>query len=485
MLNIWYPGRMGTNIIDPQPGSVSALAPETEPAALPDNAFPTVEAHAPSQHRWKAALAVLAAGGLLTACGNTLGGGGTPGTGPTTNYEKYKGPFTAKEAAHLLRRAAARGNQEDVEYLVNLGLDEAVDYLLGEPDLPVEEDPSYFKDYRKYVHSWADHWLSSRTPAVERLTFFWHGHFATEAVKARYYLSYLKINKLRELSLGTFRDLLYMIAEDPAMIIYLDSSSNVKGHPNENWARELMELFTLGLGHYTEKDIQEIARAFTGWKVFYERYDGETIYYFNFDARKHDFSPKQVLGHTVYNRYNPINEGYEVLDIILGMDQTYRFIGEKLLRYYYRPDPEPEMVDQAAAILKSGTVRDFLKWLFTHANFYAEEARYALVKGPFEYGVGLFYAAGHRKLPAGKDLRNYLRGRLDHDPYNPPNVAGWPIADTGWYSDSNLLYRVKFIDFVLKPTDEGGEPEEAADYSIFMDGASEPIDLVAPEAQLL
>jgi len=483
---------MGTKITDPQPGSVSALAPETEPAALPDNAFPTVEAHAPSQHRWKAALAVLAAGGLLTACNNdALGGGGTPGTGPTTNYEKYKGPFTAKEAAHLLRRAAAVGTSDDADHLARLGLEKAVDYLLEEPDLPTEEDPSYFRhdngrDWReRYVNEWANHWLSSNTPAAERLTFFWHGHFATEAVKGKYYMTYLKINKIRELSLGTFRDLLYMIAEDPSMIIYLDSSSNVKGHPNENWGRELMELFTLGLDQYTEKDIQEVSRAFTGWTVLYERYDDEYIYYFTFDGRKHDFGPKQLLGHTVFNRYAPVSEGYDVLDIILGMDQTYKYITSKLLRYYYRPNPEQEMIEQGADVLKGGTVRDFLKWLFTHPNFYAEETRNSLIKSPFEYVLGLFYASGNRQLPDEKDLLTQLRNHLDHDPYNPPNVAGWPLANTGWLSDATLLQRIKLIDFAT-------EPEKSnADYRVFMDvmdysdRAPSKADLVAPEAHLL
>ena len=412
------------------------------------------------------AATLLAAGGLLTACGG-LGGG------------VYSGPFGTYEAAHLLRRATALGNGEDAEHLAALGVVKAVEHLLDNPDLPEEHDPDYFDDV-DHIHEWTDHWLNSATPAAERLTLFWHGHFTTEAVKVGDYMSYLKINKLRELSLGTFRDLLYMIAEDPAMIRYLDNNTSTKEHPNENWARELMELYTLGEGHYTETDIQEVARAFTGWTAYYD--DG--IYYFTFEGRDHDFGPKQILGHQVHNRYTPIAEGYEVLDIILGMDQTYKYISQKLLRYYYRPDPDQGMIDRGADILKGGTVRDFLKWLFTHPAFYADETRNALVKSPFEYAVGLFYAAGKRKVAESENLHYLLRTRLDQDPYNPPNVAGWPIASTEWLTDSVLLQRLKFIDFATSYPD-GTNPEGPVDYSVFMDGAVNPLSLVAPEAQLL
>ena len=448
--------------------SVTATQPEAESTALRTGAFPAVEAHPPNKQRWKTAVSLAAAGAMLSACGG-LGGG------------VYNGPFGVHEASHLLRRAAALGNINDANHLAALGLEKAVDHLLDQPHLPEEHDPDYFDDNDiDYVHEWANHWLASRTPAAERLTLFWHGHFVTEAGKVGEHMSYLKINKLRELSLGSFRDLLYMIAEDPAMIRYLDNNTSTKEHPNENWARELMELFTLGEGHYTEKDIQEIARAFTGWTAYYD--DG--IYYFTFEGRDHDFEPKQILGHTVHNRYTPIAEGYDVLDILLGMDQTYKYISQKLLRYYYRPNPDRGMIDRGANILKDGTVRDFLKWLFTHPDFYADETRNALVKSPFEYAVGLYYAAGKRKVAEGESLHYYLRSRLDQDPYNPPNVAGWPIASTEWLTDSTLLQRLKYI-HVATTFPDGASPEEPADYSVFMDGAANPLSLVAPEAQLL
>ncbi len=431
-------------------------------------AFPSTAPYRISTQAWKGALALLLAGGTLTACGR-LGAGA-----------RYRGPFGRYEAAHLLRRAAARGNAAEADNLASMGLERAVDALLDSPEIPEEHDPDYFEgegspDYR---NAWVNQWLQTRTPAAERLTLFWHGHFVTEAGKTGWWNTYHKINKLRELSLSSFRDLLYMIAEDPAMLIYLDNNDSTKEHPNENWARELMELFTLGEGHYTEKDIQEVARAFTGWSVSWE----DDHHYFAFYAEDHDFGPKTVLGRSVHNTHNPLFEGYEVLDILLENPQTYLFISEKLLKFYFHPDPDPRMVQVGADVLKGGTVRDFLKWLFMHPEFYADEARNALVKSPMEYAVGMLYAAGKREAPEG--LSWWLRARLDQDPYNPPDVSGWP-SGADWLPDALLLQRLKFIDFATRTTDGEPPPTGPVDYSVFMDGAANPLSLVAPEAQLL
>ena len=452
-----------------QTGSDAITTVVEEPTTLSAGPFPTLKAHPPNAQRWKTAAALLAAGGLLTACG---------GLGAPT----YRGPFDEREAAHLLRRAAALGNSADARELAALGLERAVDKLLDEPNLPEEHDHHYFEDNDvDYVDDWASHWLSTPTPAAERLTLFWHGHFTTEASKVGNWMSYAKVNKLRELSLGTFHDLLYMIAEDPAMLIYLDNRYSTKEHPNENWARELMELYTLGVGNYTEDDIVKgVAPAFTGWSVGWD--DG--VYYFRFSAEDHAFGEKKVLGQTINNHFSPISEGYEVLDIILSKKQTYIFIATKLLRYYFHPQPSQQMINAGADVLRGGTVRDFLKWLFTHPDFYSDQVRNSLVKSPFEYAVGLFYAAGKRAVHESEPLHSWLRGRLDQDPYNPPNVAGWPIATADWFTDSSLLQRLKFIDFATRYPDGTG-PTGPVDYSVFMDGAVNTLSLVAPEAQLL
>ncbi len=455
-----------STILQQPPPDTLAPAAETSPTGV----FPTTKPYRANSQAWRSALALLLVGGTLSACG---GLGGSAG---------YRGSFGRYEATHLLRRAAARGNVEEADHLASLGLEGAVESLLDTPELPTEEEPSYFgRYYHPYTNIWVNHWLTTSTPLAERLTLFWHGHFVTEAIKTGYWNTYHKINKLRELSLSPFKDLLYMIAEDPAMIIYLDNNVSTKDHPNENWARELMELFTLGEGHYTEKDIQEVARAFTGWRVSYE--DGR--HYFLFEGEVHDFEPKNILGKTVHNTFNPSFEGYEVLDILLEKKQTYLYIAEKLLKYFHHPRPSGEMIEKGADVLQGGSVRDFLKWLFMHPDFYSDEARNALVKSPMEYAVGMLYATGVREIPAGNSgLWSWLRYRLDQDPMNPPNVAGWPISSMDWISDSLLLQRLKFIDFATQPPEQDS-PHGLIDYSVFMDDAVNPLSLVAPEAQLL
>ncbi len=446
-------------------------AATSPPEAQSTGVFPVVAPHRSSSQSWKAALALLLAGGTLTSCGRLVGGGKTP---------VYSGPFGRHEATHLLRRAAARGNASEADELATKGLKGAVESLLETPDLPTEEDPGYFgKEFTRYTHEWVNHWLNTSTPLAERLTLFWHGHFVTEASKTNFWNTYHKINKLRELSLSTFKDLLYMIAADPAMLIYLDNTLSTKKHPNENWARELMELFTLGEGHYTEEDIQEIARAFTGWRVTIDA--GRQYHYFDFSARDHDPDPKTVLGHRVHRRYNPIFEGYDVLNILLGMRQTYLYIGEKLLRFFFHPEPGREMIEKGADVLKGGTVRDFLYWLFTHPDFYSDKVRNALVKSPIEYAVGMLYAAGRREVV---DKLFFRIRDLDQDPYNPPDVSGWPLASMEWLSDTMLINRLKFIGIVTNDS-SSGTPQAPVDYSVFMDGGVDPLSLIAPEAQLL
>jgi len=483
---------MAKNQIDIHTSSEATVAVAEEPTTLQTGPFPTLEAHQSSSQRWKKAAALLAAGGLLTACG---GLGTTPGG--------YKGPFGLREATHLLRRAAGRGTAAEAKRLAEMGLKRAVDHLLAEPHLPKQKDPGDFVNGgyvypSEFDYDWTHLWLSTPTPAAERLTLFWHGHFVTEANKPSAWVTYVKINKLREKSLSSFGDLLYTVAEDAAMMVYLDNNTSTKDHPNENWARELMELFTLGVGHYTEHDIQEIARAFTGWGTKRDPVlHNNWVQYFEFHPDDHDPKPKTVFGQRVHrpNREEWQQEGFDVLDLILARDQTYRFIAEKLLKYYYRPNPDQQMINAGADILKRGTVRDFLKWLFTHPSFYADETRNALVKSPFEWVVGLLYALGWRGIPDTIDpnfddytlVWNWYRKYLGYDPYNPPDVSGWPVASLEWLDDSASLRRLNFIKRAIDDVNKNraNTHPEPEDFSVFVDGGTDYLSLLAPEAQLL
>ena len=180
---------------------------------------------------------------------------------------------------------------------------------------------------------WAERMLTSEDPLRERLALFWHGHFATNEDKVRDYRKMLlQLHTLREKGRGNFRDLLIAMAQDPAMLVFLDAGVNTRERPNENFAREIMELFTLGVGHYGERDVQEAARAFTGWNV--------TGLEFAIDPNQHDAGEKVFLGHR-----GPF-DGVELIDLILAEDQAADFIAAKLYRHFVDEDLEDENIRQ-------------------------------------------------------------------------------------------------------------------------------------------
>ena len=385
----------------------------------------------------------------------------------------YRGPFTPHEAAHLLRRAAARGRREEAEDLAALGLAAAVDRLLAPPEPApepeLEDDPkaNRGKQHRRLVQHWLEHWLTTSTPAAERLTLFWHGHFTSEIRKVKRARLMWQQNQLfRTLGPGPFPRLLDAVARDPAMLIYLDNAKSRKEHPNENWGRELLELFTLGEGHYQEADVMAAAQAFTGWSVTSPREarrDNKPLA-FTYRPRWHDDRPKPFLGRTV-------RDGEEVLAVLAEHPQTYRSLAGKLLRFYLRPDPPEPLVEQGAEVLRSDGAYGFLRWLFTHEAFYAPDVRNALVKSPVEYLVGLLYVG---KTVPERGVARALIG-MGQVPFQPPNVAGWPGGDA-WLGDAALLVRLNLLPGVL---------DTQSDLSVFMDGGEDAYAAVLPQGQML
>ncbi len=369
--------------------------------------------------------------------------------------------FGLREATHLLRRAAARGKKAEAEALAEMGQARAVEALLADPD-PIA--PPAFSEKRRFkplVKAWLSGWLATKTPAAERLVLFWHGHFTSEIKKVkRPELMWRQNETFRQLGYGRFKDLLFAIARDPAMLLYLDNARSKMPHPNENWARELMELFTLGVGHFTEADVKAAARAFAGWSLTRPK-EGEIRFVFR--ERWADKSEKTFLGRR-------IRTGEEVLELLAEHPQTYRFLSQKLLRFYFHPSPEPALVEASARVLKEGTVRDFLAWLFTREAFYSDRARFALVKAPVEYLIGLYYATGHPL-----DNRVYpALAAMGQIPFQPPNVKGWE-GHLSWLSAGALLTRVNLAALAARAR---------PDLSVFMEG-EQPTDLMRPEAQLL
>ena len=296
---------------------------------------------------------------------------------------------------------------------------------------------------------WAERMLVTRRPLEEKLTLFWHGHFATGNTKVRDTRMMLRQNEmLRANAAGSFRDLLAGILTDPAMLVYLDNGENRKGHPNENFGRELLELFTMGVGNYTEQDIREASRAFTGWT--------NDVLEFRFDPATHDDGEKTFLGRT--GAFN----GDDIIDIILDTPVTAHYISAKLYRFFVR-----EELDESTRVALGATFRDagyelkpLLRRVFLSRDFYSPASYATQVKSPVHLVVSTYRKLGLTALPTIPDFGR-LTARLGQTLFNPPNVAGWAGGRT-WITPASLLERGNlFRDVLLPDTDGFWAPDRA------------------------
>jgi len=284
-----------------------------------------------------------------------------------------------------------------------------------------------FQELQKLNLHWIDKMAVTQAQLRERMTYFWHNHFATH-VKISW-LMQEQNNTLRRHALGSFREMLHAIAKDPAMLIYLNNQQNTKKAPNENFARELMELFTLGEGNYTEKDIKESARAFTGWKT---NKRGQ----YQFVKKQHDFGAKEFMG----KRGN--FSGEEIIDMILEKPECAYFITRKVYQYFVNPQVDEEIVAELAQDFYESDyyITTLLLKIFLSNWFYEEQHVGSLIKSPIELIVGY-------KRVLGLEMRN-TRFLLNNQKllgqmlFNPPNVAGWPHANE-WIDSSSLLIRMR------------------------------------------
>jgi uncharacterized protein (DUF1800 family) len=269
----------------------------------------------------------------------------------------------------------------------------------------------------------------------EKMTLFWHGHFACESKRFDY--AGRQINTIRQSALGNFRDLVLAISKDASMILYLNNQQNRKNKPNENYARELMELFTIGRGNYTEQDIKESARAFTGW--FSDRRTGE----FKFTERQHDSGSKTFMGKT--GNW----DGDDIVDIILDRKETATFLATKVYRYFVNEKVEDKNVAVLANVLYKSNydIGLMMQTLFESDWFYAKQNVGVKIKSPIELLVGmgkvLNLEFGNTKSVLFP--QNYLGQIL----FKPPNVAGWPGGKT-WIDNSTLMLRMNFAAVVFK-----------------------------------
>ncbi|MEO6039375.1 MAG: DUF1800 domain-containing protein [Saprospiraceae bacterium] len=309
-------------------------------------------------------------------------------------------------------------------------------------DLDKEQKKQLRQQSREDLHNlnllWLEEMTRTKAQLREKMALFWHGHFASRNINILYQQQLLKV--IREQALGNFGDLLRGVSKTAAMLAFLNNQQNKKQHPNENFAREVMELFTLGRGHYTEADVKEAARAFTGWGF---RLNGDFV----FRLRDHDTGQKTVLG-----KAGPL-EGDDVLSILLEQRQTARFITAKLYRFLVNENeaPEARISWLADRFFDSGyNIMRLLDDIVRSDWFYAPENVGTKIKSPVELWVGI-----RRALPMELDnpeVQLLLQKTMGQILFYPPNVAGWP-GGRSWIDSSSLMLRLRLPQLIYAQND--------------------------------
>jgi len=387
---------------------------------------------------------------------------------PQTQFDSYN-------AAHLLWRAGFGGTWEDAVSLAQVGLKGAVDKLVdfpgaketAPPDFvtPPESDAAFQQRIRgldKEARSserqkreegergkitdlkfwWLTRMLTTEHPLEEKMTLFWHSHFASsfnEKIEACYPM-WLQNDMFRRNALAPFPVLLGKVIRDPAMLVWLDNAESRGGRPNENFARELMELFTLGVGNYGENDVKAAARSLTGYTI-----DRET-WTFHFNPEWHDAGQKTYLGQT------GAWDGDDVVRIITSQQASARFMARKYLEFFVYQNPEPDLLETAAALYRDSAPGPFLHALFESEVFYSAKAKDSIVKSPVVLAIGALKAM-RVPVPEKEVLADALR-LMGQDLFFPPDVNGWP-GGMAWINSNMLLVRYNFANFLLNGVSPG------------------------------
>ncbi|MHA1564142.1 MAG: DUF1800 domain-containing protein [Alphaproteobacteria bacterium] len=370
--------------------------------------------------------------------------------------------LTIEDARHLLVRVGFAASLDDVVALRPLDRAAAVTALLnGVRETAVSAPPGsvgdwYQPNFKKLSAEqrralrrkmsgqvrglkawWYGEMIATPSPLAERMTLFWHNHFTSSSRVVRHpALLYRQNALLRRHALGNFGDLLREIGRDPAMMIYLNTVQNQKAAPNENYARELLELFTLGEGNYTEQDIKQVARAYTGWIV--DRKTGEAV----FRARRHDGGQKQIFGQQGHF------DADDVVDLLLAQPRTAELIVEKLWRAFVSDTPDGDEVLRLAEVFRLADyeLRPLVEALLTGDDFWSAGSRGGLIKSPVDLIVG---TVRQFDLPIRRPMVLVKLGRrLGQDIFDPPNVKGWP-GGRAWITSKTLLARSETMTTVV------------------------------------
>jgi uncharacterized protein (DUF1800 family) len=407
---------------------------------------------------------------------------------------KADNDWTLFEAAHLLNRAGFGGSPSEIKAFHALGRPQAVESLI-QPAEPVDTFPlpewlgeeQIKRDLEKRIEIrksfrmerrtqtpeeaekarreanqaeqresrhrivegqawWFRRMLKTEAPLREKMTLFWHDHFATSYQKVRSPVLLMRQNELfRQHAVGNFKSLTHAILMDPAMMLYLDNQNSKKGMPNENFAREVMELFTLGEGNYSEQDIREAARAFTGYSI--NRDTGKTT---------HSKSRWDPTDKTVFGKTGPFT-GKEVIDLIFEKKAASRFMANKIWEFFaYEKPPEAAIDALASTFEKSGfQTGPLLREIFLSKEFYSETSIRAQIKSPISYLVGLLKQLEIAAPPMGFPIT--AQQQLGQLLFMPPNVAGWDWGQA-WINTNTLLTRYNLAGFITNGS--GGDDED-------------------------
>ena len=291
---------------------------------------------------------------------------------------------------------------------------------------------------RRLGYWWANRMLQTTHPVEEKMALLWHGHFATHENKVRDYRKMVQqIDLFEKGATGNIRDLAIQVAQNPAMLYFLDAQYNVKGAANENFAREVMELFTMGVGNYSEKDVREAARAFTGWY-----FDNLT---FKVDPDKHDDGVKTFLGRT--GNF----DGVDALKIIFQQPVTAEYLAGRIYRFVVRDELSPDLRKRLGTILRDSDyqVKPLLAVIFSSKDFYSRASYGAHIKGPVEHFVAIMKQLGVDAMPGVPDFNQSTIAMGQHL-LNPPSVAGW-AGGKAWITPGLLIARGNVARDVLIP----------------------------------
>jgi uncharacterized protein (DUF1800 family) len=397
-----------------------------------------------------------------------------------------------QKIAHLLRRFGLGAGELEMRQYEPLGVQGTLDRLIefdkvADPfsispwELCFEEgtDQVYLDPFRTLAY-WCLRLQMTKRPLQEKLALFWHDHFGVSAAKIEFGPMMLAhLETLRSKGAGRFEDILHAVARDPAMIRFLDTDASIKGAPNENFARELLELYTLGIGNYTEADIREAARAFTGWGIRYLVFEpggekvqetarasmksGKPMVAFCKTPDLHDEGTKTILGET-----GPF-DGEDVVRLLCRKPSTARHLAKKLWEWFAYLGPETKVVDAIASEFakSNGQIKPVLRAIAAHPAFWSDDCVRSLPKNPVDFTVAITRQLGvneflnglrpatadvTKPLPKGlRDVAGLIAGLMSQQGMlllYPPDVGGWEWGDN-WFSSQAMSVRVRFADMIM------------------------------------